>query len=139
MYTFDGPSRIVILDQGVTEFASSDLYSRWKEWVLAGNAQFVKAVEAVGGQATSPTNFVPSYFFMVNGWKIRPHEANHTLTVTGNLANESGVGSPFTSTIGDFNVLIQTNTSDSPTVDAGGGSGGDDDLYIQTGPLIIKI
>jgi len=118
MYTFDGDNRLIILDFGVTDFDVSDMYSQWKLWALDDNANYPEAIEVIGGDPTSLSNRVPSYYFTVNGWQIRPHEANHALTVTGNLANDGGIGSPFTQTIGTFNVQISTNNSESPSVQA---------------------
>ena len=139
MYSFDGPNKLVILQSGTTSFDAKDLYSRWKEWVLdTDNSKYLQAMEVVGGEPTSATNFVPSFYFMINGWKIRPQEADHVLTVTGNLANEAGIGSPFVSTVGSYNVLIEKNTSDSQTVSTGGGSS-TAGPELQVGPLIFPI
>ena len=138
MFSFDGANKLVILDPGTTTFDAKDLYSRWKDWVIdTDNSKYEQGMQAVGGDPTSATNFVPSFFFKINGWKIRPQEADHTLTVTGNIANENGIGSPFVSTIGTYNVLIQTNTSDSQTVSTGGSSASGEEL--QIGPLIIPL
>lgn len=135
MYNFDGPNKLVILS--TTSFDAKDLYSRWKDWmILTDNAKYEQAMQAVGGEPTSATNFVPSFYFMINGWKIRPSEADQTLTVTGNLANEGGIGSPFVSTLGSFNVLIEKNTSDSQTVSTGSSSGSGGDITVTTGPQL---
>lgn len=124
MFDFDGPNQLVIMRPGAVELDSIDLYSRWKEWVvLSDNAKFSKAFEIVGGDPTSPTNRVPTFLFTVNGWKIRPQEADHTLTITGNLANEGGIGSPFVPTLGSFQVVLDKNTSTAPTVSVNTGSG----------------
>ena len=43
---------------------------------------------------------------MVNGWKISPYEADHTLSVTGGILLVDGGGDPFNDTIGDYVVRI---------------------------------
>lgn len=137
MYTFDGENRLIILDSGVTEFDSQDLYSRWKEWViLSDNAKWIQAMSPVGGEVISAgatggvsfgsTQFVSAYIILINGWKIRPQEANHQLNVIGNLITDDG-SDPFVDTLGSFNVRIRnqvTSNSITTVVEAVTGSGG---------------
>lgn len=105
-YTFDGPSKTIILASGASAFEVRDCYSRWKEWVmLSDNSKYLPAFDVVGGNPTVGSNSISSYFFLLNGWKIRPHEADHTLTVTGILIADGGAD-PFTDTIGNFRVRI---------------------------------
>ena len=122
MFTFDGPNKIISVDLGVTYFSGAQIYSRWKEWVLlTDNAKFLEAFRAEGRSPTGPSTFSTPYFFVTNGWKIRPQEADHTLTVDGNVLVDGGVGSPFVATIGNFNVLIDPiNRSDLPIVETTG-------------------
>ena len=51
--TFDGPNKIIIVNEGVTELDfRDDVYSAWKEWILDPtqvNAKWEEAVSAVGG------------------------------------------------------------------------------------------
>lgn len=105
-YTFDGPSKTIILASGASALEVSDLYSRWKDWVATGdNTKYLPAFDVVGGNPTIGSNSISSYFFLLNGWKIRPHEADHTLTVNGILVAE-GNADPFTDTIGNYRVRI---------------------------------
>lgn len=46
----------------------------------------------------------------MNGWRIRPHEADHLLTVAGNLFVDEG-GNPFIPTLSNYNVLVNLQTS----------------------------
>lgn len=119
MFTFDGPNKTIICDFGVTYFSGAQVYSRWKDWaILSDNAKFLEAFRAEGRSPTGPSTFSTPYFFLTNGWKIRPHEADHTLTVDGNVLVDGGVGSPFIPTLGAFNVLIDPiNRSDLPIVE----------------------
>lgn len=123
--TFDGTNKLIICGSGTTSLdAEIDLYSEWKEWVSASdNSKYLEAMRTVGGDPTTGSNSIAPYFFLINGWRIRPQEANHTLTVTGNLFVDGG-GSPFVSTVGSYNVLINLVLSNNAvTVSVSSGSG----------------
>ena len=126
MFTFDGPNKLIIIDAGVTYFSATQIYSAWKQWVAVGdNAKYLRAFLSDGNSPTGDGVFSTPYIFLTNGWKVRPQEASHTLTVDGNLLTEGGVGSPYVPTLGNFQVLINPiNRSDLPVVevDTGGGS-----------------
>lgn len=105
-FTFDGPNKRVILSAGTVSISAADLYSRWKDWVAQGsNSRFAQAMRVVGGDPTVSGLSLGSTYFMMNGWKARPQEANHVLAVDGNLYSEDG-SSPFVPTLGTFQVLI---------------------------------
>jgi hypothetical protein len=126
--TFDGPNKLVILS--TASLSLIELWGAWKDWLLAGNAQYALAFDTVGGEPIDQVagTMVPLFLFVQNGWKIRPMEANHTLTVAdGSLIGESG-GDPFVSTLGAYTVRIRyqqpvqafgysTNASAGPTTD----------------------
>ena len=79
-----------------------DLHSRWKEWILAGNAECLLAFSTVGGEITE----IPLYLFMQNGWLIVPQSANHTLTVTNGILVGQGGADPFTDPAGSYKIRI---------------------------------
>lgn len=86
MYTFDGPNKTIELSAGTTQFAVQDMYSRWKEWVQqSDNSKYLLAFTTTGGDLITGSLYVGSYFFLENGWKIRPQNVSHNLTVDGNL------------------------------------------------------
>lgn len=107
-YTFDGVNKLVVLGTGTTSVVLSDLWSRYKDWLLAGHAGSAPAFDTVGGEAIDPVagTRVPLYLFLLNGWRIKPQEANHTLTVTGGILLVSGGGDPFMDTTGNYRVRI---------------------------------
>jgi hypothetical protein len=108
-YTFDGPSKIISLSPGTTSFSVKDLWSRWVDWYLTSdNGKYLPALENVGGQVISVANnsYVPIYVTLMNSWKIRPQEANHSLDVTEGVLISSDNTSPFISTIGAYNVQV---------------------------------
>lgn len=88
-----------------------DVYSAWKTWAVQGtNTRFLLAFSAIGGDQISEGKFLGTTYFLENGWKIRPFEGDHLLTVSGNMYSRDG-SSPFVSTVGNFNVLISMNRS----------------------------
>jgi hypothetical protein len=111
--TFDWANLLIIVDNGVTELdVQVDLYSDWKEDVkLTDNIKHPPAFRTTGGDPISPTENIGATFFLINGWKIRPQEADHTLILDGNLFTEPSVNSVFQPTIGDFTVVITTKVS----------------------------
>lgn len=110
--TFDGPNKLIIVDFGITDLdVRVDVYSAWKRWTtLADNGKYQQAMRSVGGDPLPGGKFLGSTFFLMNGWKIRPFEGDHALTINGNLFTEDG-SSPFARTIGNFNVTISLSTS----------------------------
>ena len=125
--TFDGAVKLIIVDEDITALdVQADLYSTWKEWVqMDSNAKYLAALRTVGGDPTVGVKSVAPYFFLMNGWKIRPYEGNHTLIITGNLFVDEPetYGSNITvTTIGDYQVLVNmATTSDAITILSGSG------------------
>lgn len=110
--SFDGPNRLVILASGTTSIQVRDVYLAWKEWVSTeDNTKWLPAFSFVGGDPLVGALSLGVTFFLENGWKIRPQEANHRLAVTGNLYCRDG-SSPFAPTVGKYNVLANLMTSD---------------------------
>jgi hypothetical protein len=126
-YTFNGISKIISLTPGTTTMGVRDLYSRWKEWVVTGdNSKYERAFNSIGGDAIDVVNgiYIPAYIFLLNGWRIRPQEANHTLNVVDGILVVDGGGDPFLSTLGTYNVKINySQPVQALTVATGGGGG----------------
>ncbi len=112
LVTFNGVNKLIIVNFGETDLdAEIDIYSDWKEWVLIGdNAKYLQALRTVGGDTISATQDVSPYYFLLNGWKLRPYEADHRLVVLGNLFVDGG-GNPFIPTLGNYNVTVELQTS----------------------------
>ena len=101
-YAFDGATKRVTLTPGTTEIVLMDLWSRWKDWVLAGNAQHLPAFDTVGGDIAA----IPLYLFSKNGWKLVPQAANHTLRVAGGILVTDDDSDPFVDPVGSFKIRI---------------------------------
>jgi len=111
-YIFDGQSQVINLTSGTTSFDVSEMWSRWVDWFGVGdNSKYLLAMRTVGGDPISSTKSLGVTFFMINGWKIRPQESNHKLSVNGNLFTDPAGDSPFVSTLGSFNVVIEMSVS----------------------------
>ena len=112
-FTFDGPNKRITCGNGVVSFSAGEVYSRWKQWTADGDhAKYVEAFGgSVGGESLGGGVYVGSYYFIKNGWVIRPHEANHTLVVSGNLYPVPDTASIFTSTVGSYTILVSMRTS----------------------------
>jgi hypothetical protein len=106
-WTIDNLNKLFILKPGVTDIdVQVDLYSDWKEeYKLSNNSAFPIAMRTIGGDDVTATRTAGDTYFMVNGWRIRPQEANHTLNIDGNLFTDPPGFSPYVPTLGAFNVF----------------------------------
>ena len=103
---FDPINKRIILDSAYV--SAAQMYSRWKDWAHTGdNTKYEQAFYALGGDPLGGGLFVASYFFLMNGWKIRPMEANHLLIIDGNIGVYGGGSQPVVQTLGNYNVSVQ--------------------------------
>lgn len=123
--TFNGITKIVKIDPGVTSIAVQDIYSRWKEWlILSDNIKYLPAFRYVGGDPTINGQRLGTTFFIINGWKIEPFSGDHVLSVEGNIFSEDA-SNVFVKPSGNYNILITNQFSNLSTVvetNSGGGS-----------------
>jgi len=122
--TFYPITQIVQVDiapvDGVIDFdVKIDLYSDGKEdWITDSNlTKVIFPIRSVGGDPL-PEGSLGGTFFLLPPWKIRPYESNHIFRVNGNLYSEDGT-SPFTQTVGTYNVPIISTVSSIVTVVGG--------------------
>lgn len=101
-FTFDGSAKRIGLAAGTTTLVLAEMYSRWKDWVLAGNAGFLPAFSTVGGDIPA----IPLYLFLENGWRIVPQAADHALAVIGGVLEVQGGGEPFVDPAGSFKIRV---------------------------------
>jgi hypothetical protein len=106
---FNGTTKTITLTPGTTSVSVRRLWSDWVDWFLTDdNSKFLPAFKTVGGDDIDPTQGtkIPIYSFLENGWKIKPQEANHTLTINDGILLVNGGGDPFINTIGAYTVRI---------------------------------
>ncbi len=106
-FTIDGINKVITLTEGTTSVNVRDLWSRWVDWFLSDdNSKYLPAFKNVGGDQISEGLYVPIYVFLINGWRIKPQEAHHTLTVQDGILVVDGGGDPFINTEGYYTVRI---------------------------------
>ena len=98
----NGAAKRIILDSA--SVSAAQIWSAWVDWHEA-NQQWPLAFQLVGGNALGGGLFIPPYFFLLNGWRVRPMEASHNLTITGNLFVDGG-GVPVVGTLGTYQVNV---------------------------------
>lgn len=102
--TIDPANKRLILDSA--SVTAQAIYVAWVDWVAqADNSKYPPAFASVGGDALGGGLFIPPYYFLANGWRVRPMESNHNLTITGNLFVDGG-GVPVVSTLGTYQVNV---------------------------------
>lgn len=125
-FNVDTTLKFFIAKAGITSFdVKVDLYSDAKEHWISGGAAFGFdfPIRTVGGDPIGGGIFAGDLYFLRDGWKIRPDEADHTLSVTGNLFLDAGeTGGVFVPTVGDFTVLTNMRNSNLVLAIAGAGS-----------------
>ena len=132
---FDAAAKRIVLDSAAT--TGSELWSRWSDWAAASdNAKYLPAFRQTGGDDLGGGLFIPPYFFLLNGWRVRPMESSHTLIITGNLFVEGG-GVPIVNTLGAFNVSAQyTVPVQAQGISTSGGTGG---LTVDQAAMLVRI
>ena len=100
--TFDGANKRIILDSASVSAAT--IWSRWADW-HASNTEWPLAFRQVGGDDLGGGLSIPPYYFLQSGWRVRPMESSHNLTIAGNLFVEGG-GVPVVSTLGTYQVNV---------------------------------
>ena len=128
---FDGESKLIRVIKVpvagvITIDIQTDIYSAWKDWVLlSDNSKFLPALRTVGGDPTTGEKSIAPYYFLTNGWKIAPYEADHMLVLQGNLfvdSPETYGASLIVPTVGDFTILANIiTTSDATQIAIGSG------------------
>lgn len=104
-YTIDPANLRIVLDS--TNVTAQSIYAAWVDWVSqSDNSKYLPAFRTAGGDDLGGGLFIPAYYFLLNGWRVRPMEANQTLGITGNLFVDGG-GDPVVPTLGNFRVLVK--------------------------------
>lgn len=103
--TFDASTKIIQLDSATVSAAT--IWSRWVDWFsTSDNSKYLPAMEVIGGNQVEGSIYIPSYFYLLDGWRIRPMESNHNLEITGNIIVQGG-GNPIVNTVGTYQVNVR--------------------------------
>ena len=104
--TIDPSAKRFILDG--TSVTAKALYVAWVDWMaVSDNAKYLPAFRTAGGDDLGGGLSIPPYYFLQNGWRVRPIEANQTLVIDGNLFVDGG-GDPVVPTLGVYQVLVKS-------------------------------
>jgi hypothetical protein len=136
--TFNGPAKTITIgyDGPVTNVNASEIYSDWKDWVSAGNAQHLPAfAESVGGNELGPGVSLAGYYFLRNdyGWRIVPENGyDFTLQMFGDLYPQDPNVEYVSPPAGDYTVTVtfQRSAASYVTVTGGGGGGTVDPVQV---------
>ena len=125
-FIFDGAHKLFIAKPGVTTIdVKVDLYSDWKEELhLSDNMKWLQAMRVIGGDPKGVGTWAGATVFLMHGWKIRPQETDHTLTLAGDLWLDSDThpGPMFAPTLGGYTVVVDRIISTLvETIATGGG------------------
>lgn len=102
--TIDPANKRLILDSA--SVTAQAIYVAWVDWMtLSDNSKYLPAFTTAGGDDLGGGLLIPAYYFLENGWKVRPMESSHNLTITGNLFVRGG-GVPVVSTLGTYQVNV---------------------------------
>jgi hypothetical protein len=138
---FDGPNKLILVNRDVTDIdVEQDIYSDWKEWLrLRDNAKYLQAMRAAGGDPIDAIESLGGQFFLLNGWRVRTWEGDHSLNVNQNLrvdvTDPDIIAKPnaFVPTIGDFEILINsTFSSITNVIEVSGSSGASSGSFTDT-------
>lgn len=110
--TFDPTLKhIVEIDTGGdNELDVKEIYSEWKVWSQQ-NPKWLPAMSVIGGDPLTPELDLGSTFFLENGWRFRPAERNHRVTLVGNLWTREPGEDPSVDTLAPYRVTVQQRVS----------------------------
>lgn len=101
-FDINGSTKLITLDSA--SVTAAEIWSRWVDW-HPSNTEWPLAFQLVGGIALGGGLFIPPYFFLMNGWRVRPMNTDHNLTITGNLFVDGG-GVPVVATASVHQVNV---------------------------------
>lgn len=125
--TFNGVEKHILIgyDGPVTTVTAEEIYSRWKDWVAAGNAQYEPAfAESVGGNDLGAGVALSGYFFIRNdlGWHLLHSDYDYEIRLIGDFY-PADANLPFTETTPDpYSVQFIFQRSAASYVVSGSGS-----------------
>jgi hypothetical protein len=124
--TFD-PIALIISEVGAgvdNALDWQDIYSEWKAWLLADVARlgYPAAFRYAGADPISETRSLGSTFFLLGGWRLRPAELSHRLTLVGNCYTDPAGYSVIVPTLGSYTVAVELATSNLIDTVATGGT-----------------
>lgn len=110
--TFD-PINLIIQEVNtgldVNETDQAEIYSEWKDWILADAATrlgYPQAFRVVGSDPISDIQNLGTSYFLGGGWKFRPAEYDHQWIINGNIFTDPAGERRTTPTLGNYTVEV---------------------------------
>jgi len=92
---FDGANKLILPQEPTGVLSVKAMYSSWKEWVL-DNMEYEQAFITVGGDPITAENNIPTYYYLINDWRIKwPSNSNIAVEVHGNILVYGGLDTPY--------------------------------------------
>lgn len=112
--TFDtsaAPALYIVLDAAQLTYTASEIYTEWKLWALAENAEWPAAWRPVGGDDAGAGETTPAFFFIRNdnGWRIRKPDGNGEYVIDGNVLAENTSLPTTEEPVGAFTPTLRIN------------------------------
>ena len=105
---FDGTNKLININTGVTSIdVETELYDAWLNWELSGSTD--AAFRKVGGESIGVGQTMPTYYFLINNWKVRAENVN--VNIATNLYSDD-----YTSPFIIVNSAVYVKNSDSPNL-----------------------
>lgn len=101
--TFNSTTDLITMDALATTLDVKGMYKEWVAWALTGNnLGQSQAMYSVGGNDIDTTagSTIPVYVYLINGWQIKPDDADHKLVVSNGVVLTEDGSDPFTTSTG---------------------------------------
>ncbi len=82
-----------------------------RQFAIQDYSKYPVAISSIGGEPLGGGQLVGSTYFLENGWRIKPWEGSHNLSVVGNIYTREEGDTPFVNTDGYWKINITTKVS----------------------------
>jgi hypothetical protein len=113
--TFDPTTKTIKFKTGVTSVDFQvDIYSDGKEdWLSSETlSKYIFPVRSIGGNVLSSGKIIEPTFFLMNGWQLEPDDANHEVSIFGNVFHDDGI--PVVKVPTGYSIVVNMSTTISP-------------------------
>jgi len=105
--SFDGTNRLVLPADPTGVFNIKYVYSEWKRWILQDdNMKYPQTFTTVGGDPITSDEDIPTYFYLMNGWRVKWPDDNISVEVQGNLLVYGGLDTPYLPVSSDYSYNV---------------------------------
>ncbi len=118
---FDGPNRLILPVDPTGVLNVKFVYSEWKRWASQLTySKFYQALSTVGGDPITSDDDIPTYYYLMNGWRVKWPDGNISVEIQGNLLVYGGLDTPYLPIDGQYsyNVTSIVATQDAMSEEA---------------------